>query len=257
MILAGFKRGFMKKVILIMMLLILLPVAIVFAATVATEDSYVSATSGQTGTNFDGNNIQVASSSVGSCVPSRTTYMKFNLSAVNGEVSNNTTSSNLTITANFVQSGSNGSLSLYRVTDDTWDETTITNANAPALGAEIMTAAVPSGTGSVVFSSAALNTYLNEQSAFVGGGDATAGDNTASFALRITGCTNLANVVQFNAQEIANGPTLNLFNPTAVHIANISTGDGNGVSPFIWLAIALPLFVVVAVLVMRRRGQIA
>lgn len=247
----------MKKVVLIVMLLTLLPVAIVFAATEAIQDSYVSTTSGQTGTNFDGDNIQVASSNVASCVASNTTYMKFDLSAVNGEVSNNTTSSNLTLTANFVQSGSNGVLSLYRITDDTWTETTITNANAPALGTEIMTVSVPSGVGSVVFSSAALNTYLNEQSAFVGGGDATAGDNTASFALRITGCTGLVNIVRFNAQELANGPTLNLFSPTAVHIANITTSDGNGVSPFIWLAIALPLLVVVAVFVMRRRGQIA
>lgn len=254
----------MKKLIVILFLLLLLPVAVVFAATVASADSYVSTFTGQTGTNFNGNNLQVAASNVSTCNASNTTYMKFDLSAVNGEVSNDTTNSNLTLTVNFVQSGSTGTLTLYRLPEvvppadeDAWIETTITNDNAPAPGAEVATVAVPTGVGTVTFIDPRLNAYLNEQSAYVGGGDTNAGDNVASFVLRITGCSGNLNAVRFNAREVTNGPTLNLFNPTAVHIANISTGDGNGVSPFIWLAIALPLFVVVAVLVMRRRGQIA
>jgi hypothetical protein len=137
---------------------------------------------------------------------------------------------NLSLYVYFVGGGSNGNLTLYRVADDTWQETTVTYNTRPAIGAEILSVSVPTAVGFVIFSGQALADYINQESAYTGAGDPTAGDDWASFAIQITGCSATNNVVIMYAKDKTGVPAEQLprmspFGPNAVTLTFFRAAD--------------------------------
>jgi hypothetical protein len=109
------------------------------------------------------------------------TYLRFNVSGVNGTV----TKATLKIWANSAQSTG---YDAYTVADNTWGETTITNANAPVFGAKL---------GSSGKITASTWTSVDVTSAITGNG-------TYSFGISTTNST----AVSMSSREGANPPQL-------------------------------------------------
>jgi hypothetical protein len=171
------------------------------------HDAYVK--EGEQDTNYDLDDLAV-SGSTSACNPTDTSYLGWDLSSVGSDAVVDTVV--LTLTTHYASNADSATLGLYE-TGDAWDETTLTAANAPALGALIETRAAPSATGEMVtFSSPALRDYVAAQAS---------GDDRVSFALRFTGgCAAGASVVIFEDAESASGtPTLVIFDTNAVEVA--------------------------------------
>lgn len=232
--------------------LALMLVSTVSADVSSPQDAFVRAT--DAGANFNGNDLSAASTFFGSCTAGDTTYLKWSLSGISGEAGPLTA---LVLNVNFVASGSNGNLELFRVADDTWNEATITSSSAPALGASITSVPVPGSTGPISIAGVALAAYVNQESAYTGGGDVTAGDNTISLAIRITGCSNLSNVVTFDSKDKSGGvaPDLSVFNTTSVSLTTFHAADTAPVSWPLYAGLALlALLALTGTVVLRRRN---
>lgn len=197
-----------------------------FAAASSPADTYVSTLSGTTafGTT-DSAHLQVNSGGLGVCNFTETVYLRWSLSGVNDAVGPST---QLKLTVNDAQAGNTGSLSLYRVADDSWNEATVTNDTpAPTVGLEITSVPIPTTSPApVTFTGQELADYLAETTAFANGStDMIAGDDVASFAVRVTGCRGFTNPVRFDAREgSGTAPLLNLFNPTAITLTALTAG---------------------------------
>ncbi len=244
------------KILRITVLIVLLLSAIatsIFAAVSNPADTYVRTTSG--GTAFgttDSSNLQLNSGGLGSCDATDTIYLRWNLSGIDDVVGPTST---LKLTSNDAQAGNTGSVSLYKVVDDSWSETTLTNNTpAPTLGSLIVSVSIPTTSpGTITFTGQNLADYLNETTTFVNGTtDTTAGDDVVSFALRITGCTGFTNSVRFDAKDgSGTAPTLDLFNPTAITLSTLTATAGSA-TPYPLLAALIGL-TAAALVWMRRR----
>ncbi len=207
----------------------------VYAAATNPEDSYVEAIGNQTATHGSETYLEADASyniTTQACDSNFIVYLKWDLDQVNGEASvSGSNKTNLTLNVNLAFQVSSDTLNLYKVTDDSWTESTINGANAPALGDLIMQIPAPTSTGPVVFESAALADWINENSSYVGGGDTISGDDTVSFAIQVEGCSD-ATVIRFDSKETTTGtpPALNIFDPTAVSLASFSATEANSVN---------------------------
>lgn len=212
------------RIIVITVLLLGAIATSIFAAASSPADTYVRNSDG--GTAFgttDSTNLQLNSGGLGSCDATDTIYLRWSLSGVSDVVGPTT---ELKLTVNDAQAGNTGSVSLYRVADDSWNETTLTNNTpAPVLGSLISSVSIPtSSPATVTFTGQSLADYLTEVTTFANGTtDTSAGDNVASFALRVTGCTGFTNSVRFDSKDGAGtAPALNLLNPTAITLSSLA-----------------------------------
>ena len=234
-------------------------VTAVFAAASDQHDSYVRRTSPSS--NFNGIGLGVVSAfsfTTFVCEVTDVTYIRWDLSNVNGEVSSSTTPSEIVFTVTGPL-GNTGTIGLYEVADDTWVESGINYSNAPAIGNLIASIPVPIAVGPVTFSGTNLNNYLNQESAYTGGGDSSNGDNLASMALRVDGCTApTPNGVIFADKENITAsfrPVMNLYSPTAVHLANLQATNNPYPNNTFLLGVAGLLLVSVASFVLMQRKQ--
>ncbi len=228
---------------------------VVFAAD-PTADAYIrEANSTNFGSTDPTNLFAVSVASLGSCVPDSFVYLKFSLTSVNAEIGS---SSSIVLTTNSTL-GTTGNLVLYPVTDDSWAEGTINGTNEPARGSSLATVSIASSTTTATFTGASLATYLNEESAFVGGGDPTAGDNNASFAIGVEGCGagTGAQGLRFNSKESAGTkPALNLFNPTAVKLSTLGAEETGPPFPISTAAVIAGLIFLTGAIYFGRRKDI-
>ncbi len=233
----------MKKSIVILTLMVsLVFVAGVFALDVSNpQDALVRST--DAGANFDGPDLAAVSTFLASCGVSDITYLKWNIT---GPID---ASASLALTADAPIGANTGQLTLYRVADDSWDETTITYNNRPALGAEIMNLnPVPAAPGPVNFSGPALVTYLNEEAA---------GDGVVSFALQVDGCTQFGpNGIRMDSKEDTAGTAPSLSTTTAVTLQSFRP-DNNGISPIVWVGLLLVVVLAFGAFVTLRRRNTA
>jgi hypothetical protein len=178
------------------------------------------------------------------CTVTNRTYLRWDLTSV----SDGTTiaSATLTLNANALSGDftTARNVTLYQVATDSWNETTLTWNNQPAIGSAIQTVQV-SATGQVAFNAAGLASYLDTQAK---------GDNQASFALQMTGdCTSGSAGVRFDSKETTSAalPNLAMSNPTAVDMSAASA-QRTSWPLYVGLA-AVALFVVAGVMISRRR----
>ncbi|HID34331.1 MAG TPA: DNRLRE domain-containing protein [Anaerolineae bacterium] len=215
--------------------ILLLLAGAVYAAATNPEDSYVEVIGNQTA--IHGSETDLTASATlnivtNACDSNYIVYLKWDLDQVNGEASvSGANKTNLTLNVNLAFQVGSDTLNLYKVADDSWTESTINGANAPALGDLIMQISAPTTTGPVVFESAALADWINENSSYTGGGDTISGDDTVSFAIQVEGCSDTT-LIQFDSKETTSGtpPALNIFDPTAVSLASFSATDVNPVN---------------------------
>lgn len=216
-------------------------------------DARVQSTGGNENNNFGMEDILWAEESCLNGNQTQISYIRFNLDTIVDEISSASATSNLTISG--VTSFGTGQINLYTVSDDSWTENGITYTNRPSLSGETILASVPvSGTvGTVEFSSAALVNYLNEQSSATSGGDTVAGDDTASFAIGIQGCSGPNALIVFESRDDIDGtgPVLNLFDPTAVHLGRVESSAGRD-DRLVWLLAALGLGLAGSLLLVQR-----
>ena len=182
-----------------------------------------------------------------SCVASRTrvSFVKWDVTAVNQAVG----SASMTFGVQSVSLGNalagNQQVVLYATTDG-WTETTVNWSNQPALGAVLQSVVVPStGGGTVVFNSPELAAYVQQEAN---------GDNTASFALALTGsCGESTVTLRLFSKDSTVGPdpTLQILGPTAVEMTQTSAERVSW--PLYAGLAAVALFVVAGVMISRRR----
>ncbi len=190
----------------------------------------------------------------GSCSTSHVIYIKWDLSNVSGEVSSATTPSELILNVAGTATPS-GNLVLYSVDDDSWVEADEAGLQ-PAVITPLVTILTPSGTGPISFSGPALNTFLNQESAYVGGGDTWLGDNTASLAIQIEGCANIINGVFISDRNSAQPPLLNLYDPSAVELQVMSASSNPNGMQLVWIALVSSVVLILAgTFIYRRRAH--
>jgi len=233
----------------------LLAVVIAQAGAVNPADTYTQPSNSTAYGTIDPDNLEINSGGLGTCDASRTTYLRWDLSGVNQPAGDITS---LTLFVNNAQSSNTGQVALYKVTDDTWDEATLTgNTPPPALGAQITSVSIPTATGGTIsFSGAALAGWVNENTSYVGGSDTTVGNDKISFAIQVTGCSGFSNPVRFDSKDKVGGvaPVLLLFSPNAITLSTFHAAD-----PLVnWLLYGglglLGLVAVVGTVVYRQRA---
>ena len=228
---------------------------VAYAAAINNDDTWVNRTDPTV--NYDTQNLEVVSTGFPSCLPAdRVVYIKWDLSAVNGEISSADTTSEMILTV-ITTLGGDGNLVLYEVPDTPstpgeWYEETVTYAARPSLGSQIMSIPLPTSTGPVSFESDALNDYFNRESSYVGGGDTTAGDNLATIAIQLEDCTQVVNGVVFGDKESVSPPLLNLFNPTAIKLMSAEASNTNN-NLTLWIGFVVLLVVALGTLFIYRR----
>lgn len=218
-------------------LALLLPASSVLAAPMPpSNDSYVRSTA--TGTIFgttDPTKLSVVGSTT-SCNATDVTYLQWDLSAIPaGQTVVNAT---VTLTASTATNVSGATLGLYNVSG-TWAEDTLSWSNAPGLplapSALLDTKSAPTSGNSVIFSSPALDNYLNTGTGAAGPG------RKASFALAFgSGCNSGLSLVLFNSKEstTGTGPELQFPPATAVTLQSFGgTSTVNVGAGLPWLAV--------------------
>lgn len=216
-----------KKAILVLQVIVLIFLLVGVAS--AAADNPQDVTVDLAGGTADNSAIlTVSSGNFGGCQQNSVVYLQWGLANVNGaaSVADATNKTALKVNVALSLGAGDGKLGLYQVLNDGWTETTIDPNNPPAVGTLIEEITTP-GSGLATFSNQALADYINSQSAFVNAVDTIAGDNKASFALQITGCANLNDVLTMDSKENPAGtpPSLNLFGPTAVTLQNFRSVD--------------------------------
>jgi hypothetical protein len=137
-------------------------------------------------------------------------YLRFNVSGLTGTVTNAT----LRIYGNSAQSTG---YSAFSVADTTWGETTITNANAPAFGAQL---------GSSGPIAAASWTSVNVTSAVTGNG-------LISFGISTTNST----AVSLSSREGANPPQLLITTTTPAGAVPLLPSRPDPIPPIVFLLV--------------------
>jgi hypothetical protein len=109
------------------------------------HDSFVRSTAGDA--NFNGQSLSTYGST-SACTLTDWSFMQWDLSSIPAGETVQTATLSLTTTAFYNVLGTT-TLTLYQ-TGDSWNETTLTKNNAPALGSAIETVAAPTAIGQVV-----------------------------------------------------------------------------------------------------------
>jgi hypothetical protein len=203
----------------------------------ASETAY-----GQT----DPNNLWITLSNTpgGACTVTRITNLQWNVDDLAGR---SVGSASITLTRNGGTSNAPGYVvGLYELADN-WTDASNWNTT-PQPGAQIETKPFPASNGAtVVFNSAALATYLQNQ---------INGDGIASFAVRLVSnsgsCSATVSAV-FNSSSMTSGrPTLAAATPNAVEVSTASAETATSWPLYAGLA-AVALFVVAGVVISKRR----
>ena len=215
-----------------------------------------------TGDNNGSGFLNIQSSGGVGCSVVNQVYLQFDVSSFNGTASNTTISTTLTIDPVFGSTGSTGNLNLYAATDG-WSETdnppTSTVDTAYGTAGLLTTFTLPAS-GPVSFSSADLNTFLNDQSSFTGTGDPVSGDDVASFIIRIEGCTAPSN--QLFIQEGSPGgvpdwgglpPRIDAYTPTAVEMSAVGTSSSDVKDTLLPLVALILMAITGTWFILRRR----
>ena len=237
----------MKRQVVVMSLTLVFSLAlamVAFAAPQNPEDAYTK--SSEPDTTHNGAKLEVVGGF--GCAASEYTYLKWDLSNVSGAVA--TPNLNLNVTSLV---GGSVDLRLYQVDEQAspWSEGSLTWNNQPPLGSIIEDQTAAAGT--VTFSSAALATYVNQESLYTGGGDTWAGDNTVSFAIGPVNCVGINLVVSMDSKDGAGtAPRLNLWNSTAVTLSTFHASSDSG-SPLIWAGLALAVAALFGLILYRNR----
>jgi hypothetical protein len=238
------KRSLVLVWIVSILLLIAVPVALAYAQP-PVDDAFTDA-----GTNsYNIADLYVQSSSGAGCGPQLTTYVKWDLSSIaDGSTVGDANALVSFEVTNQAIGSQNSTLELVQVDNDAWTETnvgTVKPALGPVLSTITLQASNPPAVGTVLTfpSTPALASFLTAQ---------INGDNFASFALRITGCTAGAPQIAFGSAENAgNAPNLQLSSPTAVSMTNTAA---ERVSWPLYAGLsAVALFVVAGLMISRRR----
>lgn len=234
----------MKRILLVVLitgLLAMVAVPVALAARPAVEDAWIDSSATSYNTAF----LHVRSSVSGSnCSVTTTSYLKFDLTDVATAVG----TVNLTLEYTYVNlGGGNTTLTMLPVTDDSWTETTVGTIK-PAPGATVLSTLqfppAPAAGDKVTFpSTPELVNFFNQEAT---------GDNFASIALRITGCTAGAPEVRFaSAENAGNEPSLDLLGPNSVSLSQTSAERVTW--PLYAGLSAVALFIVAGVAISRRR----
>ncbi len=251
------KRIYSLPLVLFALLLI---VGIVFAAASQPQDVYVVTSGSDSSVNKDGSTLDVQGmynnvSHV--CNSTQIVLLKWSLVGTNGvaSVAHPTNKTNLVLDATVVYGTDSGeTLKLYKINDDTWDESTVTGDTMPTLGDLIMDIPAPTATGLVTFTSQALADWVNENTSYVGGSDTIAGNDVISFAILDDTCIDMT-AIRFDSKETtlmghapnAMAPALNLFDPNAVTLSKASAQSSGTNWPVVAGLFALVLVVVTTV----------
>jgi hypothetical protein len=222
--------------IFISIILAIVFISVVLASGLLTDDTYSNVADPLIP---HGNDEFLNASSGGlDCTILNEIFLQWDLSDIQIEVSNEITPTILGLEAVFEFGASaTGSLELWS-TSDSWDETTLTYDSTPPdkpLPISLLaTLALPQADGPVSFSSNELNAYINQESAYTGGGDTIEGDNIASFIIRIDGCSPPSNQIFFASSEETLGPApfLDAFGPADLQDIELNQG-WNMISSFI------------------------
>jgi hypothetical protein len=253
----------MKRAVALFLILTLATVTTVFAAATLTGDTFSNNSAKDVPQNGLGYlNVQSSGSGGGVCAVVNETFLKFDLSAVQGEVSSLINPSRLELTSVFGNGlSATGSLELWSTDSndgqDDWLQTALTHNNKPSADRLLATVSLPVANGTVSFLDARLNTYLNEQTSWTGGGDTVPGNNVASFLIRINGCTLTSQVFFAEGSPVSTygtGPRLVLYNPTAITLRTFRAADPAVNWPLIVGLGALAAVVVGGLAVSRRRA---
>lgn len=187
------------------------------------------------------------------CNRTRWSYVKWNLAGVPPGTTISTASMTYYVNLVNLPSGAVPQISLFKVLDDSWQETSVTSGNGPAFGDLIQSVPVPAANTTIEFNNADLVTYLQQEAA---------GDDVASFGLAITGnCGNASVLVRMYSKDSPNpdtpDPNLNIADPNAVTLRTMEAEAGSSTTPLLLGGIALLLVATGAGLVWARRNRMA
>jgi len=135
--------------------------------------------------------LNLRSSGILACDVNSEIFLKWDLTSIEFEV-NDVESLVLILYPIFTDpSTSTGVIELWSETDDGWSDQDITYISQPAFDITdtLLDSLTPPHGMPLTFTGADLFDYINEQSGFVGGADTIAGDNLASFRVRLRDCT--------------------------------------------------------------------
>ena len=248
----------MKKILFsqIILLSFLLSIAgIVKAQTTIQQDSFIVAIEPSSSTHGSDTLLWVQDS-LNACNDTRVTYLQVDVTGLN------VNTAQLTLTAGpIVSAGSDSAMiTLYGVDDIAGGVTGVNTGNDidPPIASDGGTTVIQSVAGpnavndTIVFGAAHpttsnLGNYIAAQAA---------GDGIATFALSFSsGCGAGSTTATFQSLEDAGGqgPSLTMWNPTSINLNSAGASASTTNNPLTWLAIALPLFAAITILVLRRR----
>jgi len=166
---------------------------------VPTDDVYVASL--EPDSNFDRGALSIVAQGP-ACTVTEISLLKFDLSDV-AEAAD--ASARLQLEGRFTFG--DGEIALHEVADDSWAETEVVWTTRPDVGPRLAVVPNPGGGPmTVVFTGAALAEYINRESASTGGSDPSSGDDTISFAVHLTDCTQGYSSVQCDDKEIGGVP---------------------------------------------------
>ncbi|MBN2551066.1 MAG: hypothetical protein JXB15_18030 [Anaerolineales bacterium] len=218
----------MKKVISVFFISMLVVLSIstpvqADSLIVASDDTYIDLN--HPTTNYDGSALLVGNSNFPTCVQTRLSYLRFDVSSLTSDVGTATPVS-VWISSAAIYSGD---LGIWSTTHDDWNGGTAGNGseadlnwnNAPPLASQLDTESVTAGVGGiwVHFASTNLANYINAQRS------ANGGDNLATFVIQWTGCAvgSFINSIEFEDHEGTKGtgylPRIEPNYPTAVYVS--------------------------------------
>lgn len=245
----------MKKFLITQMILLsflFAIVGIVKAQTTIEQDSYVIIAE-PPGANHSADTLIWAQDSLNSCNDTRVAYLQVDVTGLD------VNTGQLILTAGPLVAGPSVTLTLYGVADIPGGVNGVNTGNDvdPPIASDsdtvlIQSVSAPSAANEPVVFGAAhpttsnLGDYIAAQAS---------GDGIATFALKHSaGCGAGSTTTVFHSLESANPPVLNIWNPTAVSLEGFSAANNN--NSFIWLALALPLIVVLSIILLRRRDSV-
>lgn len=207
-------------------------------------------------------NVRASGAPGGGCVSQHETFLKFDLSALP------TGSTIDTATLTLTGTGTTGlPLEIWGSNNDTWTEGNgqILWANKPPLNVDLNTRLTSSGAGTITFATS------TQFASFVQTQLASASDRIVTIAViaQPTGNCGVSATNQtleagttdnsFSANTFAPtaAPTLNVtgLTPTSINLQGVGASSGN--NSIIWLAVAMPLFVGLVLLAVRRKKPLA
>jgi len=235
---------------MLVLVVLLSATSLVYALASGPADEDAAVYASQPTTVFNGITIRVEAGEP-TCIPARWSFLKWNLADIPDGATLGYAKLVLTTSSVQVTTGVAAQIELYRVNDDSWQETTLTANNDPAFGTLIQSVPIPAAAGDIItFDNSQLLGFLQQEAD---------GDNVASFGLRLAGnCGNGSVLVAMHSKDAAvadaQKPTLDarLGGPNSVTLTDSSAQQTNSLPLYGGLG-ALALIAVAGVGVSRRR----